>query len=133
MTIGEAASLVIQAGALAKGGEVYLLDMGNSIRIKELAEKMIRLSGNAVAGKTQTDGIKIIYTGLRPGEKIYEELLLSNAFIETDHEGIKKGIEKKYSYKEVSDLKDNLMMQLKKGDNLEIKSVISTYVEGFSS
>ena len=133
MTVEEAASLVIQAGALANGGEVHLLDMGNSIRIKELAERMIRLSGNAVSGKNQTDGIKIIYSGLRPGEKIYEELLLSNDFIETDHEGIKKGIEKKYSHKEVSNLKENLMIQIKKDNALEIKSIISKYVEGFSS
>ncbi len=131
MTIKEAASLVIQAGALAIGGEVFLLDMGDPIKIKELAEKMIRLSGNSVASETQSKGIKIIYSGLRPGEKIYEELLLSNDFIETKHARIKKGIEDKFNLDEIKILKKELeiLIDQKKFEKAKLK--ISNYVTGY--
>lgn len=77
MTIPEAASLVIQAGGLAKGGEVFVLDMGEQIKISELAETMIRLSGLSVKDDAHPDGdIEIVEVGLRPGEKLYEELLI---------------------------------------------------------
>ena len=84
MTIPEAVSLVLQCGAMAKGGEIFLLDMGEPVRIRELAENMIRLSGFKPG-----EDIKIVYTGLRPGEKLYEELLIDDENIQkTAREGI---------------------------------------------
>ena len=84
MTIPEAVSLVLQCGALAAGGEIYLLDMGEPVRILDLAKNMIRLSG-----LKPDEAIKIVFTGLRPGEKLYEELLIDEKNIQkTRKEGI---------------------------------------------
>ncbi|MBB1424717.1 polysaccharide biosynthesis protein [Pseudoalteromonas sp. SG43-7] len=89
MTIPEAAQLVIQAGSMGKGGDVFVLDMGDSVKIKDLASKMIRLSGLEVKDKTNPHGdIEILCTGLRPGEKLYEELLIGDNVGETPHERI---------------------------------------------
>ena len=89
MTIEEACELVIQASALAKGGEVFLLDMGIPIKIKDLAEQMIKLSGLRIKDKQNPDGdIEIQITGLRPGEKLYEELLIDGNAQPTEHERI---------------------------------------------
>lgn len=86
MTIGEAASLVIQAGAMAAGGEVFVLDMGEPVRIVDLAERMIRLSGFEVRSESHPDGdIEIVFTGLRPGEKLFEELLIGGDISGTGH------------------------------------------------
>src|SRR5690606_65058 len=77
MTIPEAALLVIQAGAMAEGGEVYVLDMGEAVRIRDLAETMIKVSGASVRSAANPDGdIEIVEIGLRPGEKLHEELLI---------------------------------------------------------
>ncbi|BCE00613.1 polysaccharide biosynthesis protein [Marinicellulosiphila megalodicopiae] len=89
MTIPEAAQLVIQAGAMGKGGDVFVLDMGQSVKIKDLAEKMIKLSGFTLKSDTNPLGdIAIECTGLRPGEKLYEELLIGDDVIGTSHERI---------------------------------------------
>ena len=77
MTIPEAAQLVLQASSLANGGDVFLLDMGEPVRIKDLAEQMLRLGGLSIRDACNPDGdIEIVCTGLRPGEKLYEELLI---------------------------------------------------------
>ncbi|QIR06493.1 nucleoside-diphosphate sugar epimerase/dehydratase [Salinivibrio costicola] len=89
MTIPEAAQLVIQAGAMAKGGDVFVLDMGEPVKIVDLAEKLIRLSGLEVKSEDNPNGdIEIQYTGLRPGEKLYEELLIGDNVSGTGHERI---------------------------------------------
>jgi FlaA1/EpsC-like NDP-sugar epimerase len=89
MTIPEAAQLVLQAGGLARGGEVFVLDMGNAVRIADLAKAMIELSGLTVRDEAHPDGdIEIAEIGLRPGEKLYEELLIGNAPQPTKHERI---------------------------------------------
>lgn len=86
MTIPEASQLVIQAGAMGHGGDVFVLDMGESIKIVDLARRMIRLSGYEVRDETNPQGeIEIVYTGLRPGEKLYEELLIGDNTSETSH------------------------------------------------
>jgi len=89
MTIPEAAQLVIQAGAMGKGGDVFVLDMGEPVRIRDLAVKLIRLSGLDVKDELNPHGdIEIQCTGLRPGEKLYEELLIGDNVETTDHERI---------------------------------------------
>ncbi|HKJ52574.1 MAG TPA: polysaccharide biosynthesis protein, partial [Gammaproteobacteria bacterium] len=86
MTIPEAAQLVIQAGAMGKGGDVFVLDMGEPVKIADMARRMIHLSGFEVRDEANPDGdIEIVYTGLRPGEKLYEELLIGENVEPTQH------------------------------------------------
>jgi FlaA1/EpsC-like NDP-sugar epimerase len=94
MSIPEAAQLVIQAGALAEGGEVFVLEMGDPLRIADLARHMVALHGLSVKDETHPGGdIEIVYTGLRPGEKLYEELLIGNNPVSTRHPKIKQARE----------------------------------------
>ncbi len=94
MTIPEAAQLVIQAAGMAKGGEVFVLDMGKSVKILDLAETMVRLSGLTVRGDNNPDGdIEIVEVGLRPGEKLYEELIIGSDPQTTQHARIMKAHE----------------------------------------
>ncbi|MFL2755364.1 MAG: polysaccharide biosynthesis protein [Gammaproteobacteria bacterium] len=131
MSIEEASGLVLLASSLAEGGEVFLLDMGNPIKIRELAEKMIRLSGNSVADQFNKNGIKIEYSGLRPGEKLYEELLLSNNPISTEHKKIKKGIEKNYPLRNIYQLKKDIEENLASENNESINNLIKNFVDGY--
>ena len=86
MTIPEAAQLVLQASTLAKGGDLFLLDMGEPVRIKDLAKQMVRLSGLSLRDAHNPSGeIEIVCTGLRPGEKLYEELLIDAESQPTKH------------------------------------------------
>lgn len=94
MSITEASQLVIQAGSMARGGEVFLLDMGNPVRILDLAIRMIELSGLRIRDEQNPQGdIEIKVTGLRPGEKLYEELLIGNNPLPTQHPKIMKAEE----------------------------------------
>lgn len=103
MTIPEASQLVIQAGALGTGGDVFLLDMGEPVRIQDLARQMISLSGLKVRDDQNPNGdIEIQYTGLRPGEKLYEELLIDEENTEiTSHKRILRSVEKHYPLAEI--------------------------------
>jgi len=103
MTIPEASQLVIQAGALGTGGDVFLLDMGEPVRIQDLARQMIALSGLKVRDAKNPNGdIEIQYTGLRPGEKLYEELLIDEENTEiTSHTRILRSVEKHYPLAEI--------------------------------
>jgi FlaA1/EpsC-like NDP-sugar epimerase len=126
MTIPEAARLVIQAGAIAKGGEIFILDMGDPVKITDLAENLIR-----VAGFIPGVDIKIEFTGLRPGEKLFEELLL-------DEEGIEKtGNDKIYIAKPCSitaDLEREIADDIERcADNESVKALIYKYVPEFKN
>lgn len=114
MTIPEAAQLVIQAGGMAKGGEVFVLDMGKSVRIIDLAKTMVQLSGLTVRDETDPDGdIEIEEVGLRPGEKLYEELIIGNDPQSTVHNRIMMAHE---SHLAQADL-DQLLAQIRKCRN----------------
>ena len=117
MTIYEAAELVIQASALSKGGEVFLLDMGEPIKIKNLAEQLIRLNGLKVKNQDNLDGdIEIKCTGLRPGEKLYEELLINSESQPTLHPLIFKGDESIIYFEEIKSKIEKLKLYIKKQD-----------------
>ena len=107
MTIPEASQLVIQAGAMAKGGDVFVLDMGEPVKISDFAVKMIHLMGLEVKSVANPHGdIEIKYTGLRPGEKLYEELLVGDNVYATDHPRIMTANEHSLSWEDMSDLLD---------------------------
>ncbi|GAB1261932.1 polysaccharide biosynthesis protein [Aurantivibrio plasticivorans] len=109
MTIPEAAELVIQAGSLGEGGDVFVLDMGESVKIKDLAIRMVHLSGlNVKSDEDPTGDIEIQYTGLRPGEKLYEELLIGDKVSGTPHPRIMRAEEKMLSWSETQSLLEEL-------------------------
>ena len=109
MTIPEAVQLVLQATGMARGGELFLLDMGEPVRIAQLARQMIELSGLRVRDEQNPNGdIAIEYTGLRPGEKLYEELLISARDEPTQHPLIRKAKEPNHSSSELEPLVEAL-------------------------
>jgi FlaA1/EpsC-like NDP-sugar epimerase len=113
MTIPEAAQLVIQAGAMGTGGDVFVLDMGQPVRIDDLARKMIHLMGLNVRTATNPDGdIEIKYTGLRTAEKLYEELLIGNNVTGTEHPRIMRAIEHSLPWNRMQELLDDLLIAL---------------------
>ncbi|RXZ65075.1 polysaccharide biosynthesis protein [Pelagerythrobacter rhizovicinus] len=129
MTIPEAAQLVIQAGAMAKGGEVFVLDMGEPVRILDLARSMIHLSGMSIRDEANPDGdIEICEVGLRPGEKLYEELLIGDNPEPTIHERILKANEAMISWAILQRTLDRMSMFLSRGDNVGATSLLSELV-----
>ena len=129
MTVKEAAQLVIQAAELGTGGEVFLIDMGEPIKIKYIAEQMIRLSGLSIYSKDNIEGdIKIICTGLRPGEKLYEELLIDDNSSETLHPLIYKGYEKSLDSNFLWNNINELEIYLKNQDIIKSKKCLSKLV-----
>ncbi len=132
MTIPEAAQLVIQAGAMASGGEVFVLDMGESVRIMDLACKMIELSGLKVQDATTPDGdIAIEVTGLRPGEKLYEELLIGENPQPTQHPRIMKANEEFLPWAEYHAQLEQLQIALKVHNVPEMRHLIGQLVAGY--
>jgi FlaA1/EpsC-like NDP-sugar epimerase len=133
MTIPEAAQLVIQASALAKGGDVFLLDMGEPIKIYDLALRMVELSGLSVKDDSNPEGdIEIQITGLRPGEKLYEELLIGNDPQPTDHARILKGAESYLPMHELEQQLSTLSYSLMDGKLPVALEILSRCVEGYS-
>ncbi|WP_251619731.1 polysaccharide biosynthesis protein [Odoribacter lunatus] len=129
MTIPEACQLVLQAGALGEGGEIFVFDMGESVKIVDLARKMIKLSGFEV-GKD----IHIVFTGLRPGEKLYEEVLnVKETTLPTPHKRIKRAKVREYDFDEIKEEIDDLYNILKTGDTFEVVRKMKLIVPEFKS
>jgi FlaA1/EpsC-like NDP-sugar epimerase len=124
MSIHEAVELVIQAGSMAQGGEVFLLDMGEPVKIMDLARNMIRLAGHTVQDDENPDGeIGIVVTGLRPGEKLYEELLIHNSNAEgTSHPKIMKADEP--MQRQLSKLLERLRQQIEAYNHSEVRRML---------
>lgn len=117
MTITEAAQLVIQAGSVAKGGDVFVLDMGKPVRIDDLARRMVHLMGLTVRDDKNPDGdVEIEYTGLRPAEKLFEELLIGNNVTGTEHPMIMRAMEHSLPWERVQALLDELLVTMGKFD-----------------
>ena len=132
MTIPEAAQLVIQAGAMGKGGDVFVLDMGESVKIIDLARQMIRLSGLEVKDENNPNGqIEIKITGLRPGEKLYEELLIGDAVEKTTHPRIMTANEVMLSWPELSDILNRMDEACRNGDQLTVRQLMLDAPTGF--
>lgn len=133
MSIPEAVQLVIQAGAMAQGGDVFVLDMGESVKIKDLASKMIRLAGFSVKNQHNHDGdIAINYTGLRPGEKLYEELLIGDNVKGTKHSRIMQANEEYLSMVELDNRLNALEKTLNSSDVERIKHSLTKIVVGYT-
>lgn len=129
MTIPEASQLVIQAGGMAEGGEVYLLDMGASVRIHDLARTMIELSGLTVRDEGSPDGdIEIVEVGLRPGEKLYEELLIGAESQATGHPRISRAHERSLPPQVLQGFLASLTEALDKGDAESAVALLRTLV-----
>lgn len=134
MTIPEAAQLVIQAGAMGSGGDVFLLDMGEPVKILDLAKQMIRLSGFRPIKENGVGDIGIQFTGLRPGEKLYEELLIDAENVEkTEHERILKSFERSYAYREIKEIFMQLN-DLEDGRDISVLAqILKKNVDGYRS
>lgn len=131
MTIPEAACLVVQAGAMAQGGEVFLLDMGEPVKIDDLARTMIQLMGKTVRGEDGRGDIAIEYTGLRPGEKLYEELLIDAQAEPTQHPKIFKANEQHLPWLQ---LRTELLCLLDACEHIrvdEIRDILARCVAGY--
>jgi FlaA1/EpsC-like NDP-sugar epimerase len=129
MTIPEACQLVLEAGAMGKGGEIFIFDMGESVKIVDLAKKMIKLSGLML-----DKDIKIVYTGLRPGEKLYEELLADHEnTLPTHHQQIMVAKVKEYDFNEISTDINQLITLFNDQNNKSIVSKMKELVPEFKS
>ncbi len=132
MTLSEAAQLVLQAGAMAAGGEVFVLDMGEPVKILDLAHRMVELSGLSVRDEAHPEGdIAISVTGLRPGEKLYEELLIGDNPTPTDHPRIMKARENCLDWRELEPSLQTLNGAAQAGDVALVKAVLRACVQGY--
>lgn len=134
MTIPEAAQLVIQAGAMGEGGDVFVLDMGTPVKIVDLAEKMINLSGLDRKTEENPNGdISIKFTGLRPGEKLYEELLIGENVEGTEHPMIMCANEDYLSWEEIKKVLKTLLVALNDDDYEQLQHLLSGLVAGYAA
>ena len=134
MTIPEAAQLVIQAGAMAKGGEVFVLDMGEPVKIIDLAKNMIRLAGRTLRNEDHPTGdIEIQITGMRPGEKLYEELLISSNATSTEHASIGLAHEPFESWNSLEAKLDRLQTAVDQRDDGVVRKLLGELVGGYET
>ncbi len=134
MTIPEAAQLVLHAGAMATGGEVFLLDMGQPVRIMHLARRMIELSGLRVRDDDHPEGdIEIVVTGLRPGEKLYEELLIGDDPLPTAHPRIMQAREDFVPWPALQERLEELRLAIERDDVAAMKAVLRENVQGYGA
>lgn len=132
MTIPEAAQLVIQAGAMGQGGDVFVLDMGAPVKILDLAEKMIHLSGLSVRSERNPHGdIAIEFTGLRPGEKLYEELLIGDNVSETEHPMIMRADEEMLPWDIYKGVLKELLISVECDDYDRVRQLLRETVNGY--
>lgn len=133
MTIPEAAQLVIQAGAMGKGGDVFVLDMGESVKIIDLAKQMINLSGLRLKDENHPDGdIEIKITGLRPGEKLYEELLIGDEVQKTTHPRIMTASEVMLPWDKLHDILSRMESACRKMNQTELRALLLEAPAGFN-
>ena len=125
MTITEAVELVIQAGSMAEGGDVFVLDMGEQVRIDDLAKKMIKLSGLEIKSELYPEGdIEIKYTGLRPGEKLFEELLIGDNTSKTDNSLIMRAEEEKLEWETLNTILNELRISINENNFLKMRQLL---------
>ncbi|MCK1783835.1 polysaccharide biosynthesis protein [Pseudomonas sp. TNT11] len=133
MTIPEAAQLVIQAGSMGQGGDVFVLDMGEPVRIFELAEKMVHLSGFSVRSEKNPHGdIAIEFTGLRPGEKLYEELLIGDNVVSTQHPMIMSANEDHLAWDVLKAKLAELVAAVEADDYPRVRQLLRDTVSGYA-
>ncbi|GAB6389779.1 nucleoside-diphosphate sugar epimerase/dehydratase [Stutzerimonas marianensis] len=132
MTIPEAAQLVIQAGSMGQGGDVFVLDMGQPVKIAELAEKLIHLSGLSVRSEKCPHGdIAIEFTGLRPGEKLYEELLIGDNVSPTEHPMIMRADEEYFTWDALRGVLVKLLEAVERDDYPQVRVLLREVVSGY--
>jgi len=132
MTIPEAAQLVIQAGSMGQGGDVFVLDMGQPVRIAELAEKLIHLSGLSVRSEISPHGdIAVEFTGLRPGEKLYEELLIGDNVSPTEHPMIMRADEEYFTWDVLRGVLTKLLKAVEQDDYPQVRVLLREVVSGY--
>ena len=132
MTIPEASNLVLQASEMAEGGEVFILDMGEQLKIYDLAKKLIHLSGRNIAAERNDEGIEIIEIGLRPGEKMYEELLISGDQLPTDSPKIFKSMENFPSIQLMQPILEDINHAIKNDDHDKLLFILQENVEDYN-
>ncbi len=134
MTSSEAAELVIQAGAMSSGGELYVLDMGDPVRINDLAKRMIHLHGKEMVidrEPVDSDQIRIDYIGLRPGEKLHEELIIGEHVAGTKHPKILRADEDMLSFDTIAGICEMLEIACESADYLKVQQTLEKYVSGY--
>jgi FlaA1/EpsC-like NDP-sugar epimerase len=136
MTITEASQLIIEAGFAAKGGEVFVLDMGEPVKIVDLAKRMIRLSGYTVRDSNEfkdLNSIEIRYTGLRPGEKLYEELCLGEGLVATHNPKVFQADEEFLAWAEIEKMIARVQLAINERDESVVRSILKEFVLDYNS